>query len=218
MVGDFRPVDDALVVGHVDDGFPALCRGGILRRAINAHGIVAACVGGGVKPPAGRRGTDFQVTVVVGTVPQCRVASPSHNSQRVTAADFLACLHQQGRAMAEVQEIDGVGRLVCVQLNTNVVAPLPGLVAAVEHNPRPDDLAGDLLAFVVGHSDGLVVQPYQVDAAVPGLTAAARPAVTAPAVHDLHATVENACQSHALASKAAMRFSNSRILLLTGVR
>ena len=29
-VGDFRPVDDALVVGHVDDDFPGLCRGGVL--------------------------------------------------------------------------------------------------------------------------------------------------------------------------------------------
>ena len=129
-------------------------------------------------------------------VGQRRIAGIAHDSQRVPACHALPGLDQKRRTVGKIQKVHGVGRLPAVQLNTDIIAPLPGLVAPVRDDTRPGHAARDALAFIVGHSDRRVVQPGQVKPAVPDLAPAAGPAPAGVGEAHLGAARKNSCLLH----------------------
>lgn len=99
--------------------------------------------------------------------------------------------------MTEVHEIDSIGGLVGIKLDTNIIPPLPRSVGMVGHDTRSRHTAFDRLLRAVGHlivrhEDNIAVDAHDVHAAVPRLATAACHAVAAIAVLDLHAAIKNA--------------------------
>lgn len=104
---------------------------------------------------------------------------PVHDGAPLAADDAITDIDKQAGAMAEVHEIDRIGGLVGIKLDTNIPS-LPCSVGMVGHDTRPRHTAFDGLLRAVGHlivrhEDNVAVDAhvYDVHAAVPCLSAAA---------------------------------------------
>ena len=162
--------------------------------AIDACLVGDGCIGRRVKPLAAGRGSYFKMTVRVRAL--C-IACLAHDGKLLAADDAITDIDKQAGAMAEVHEIDRIGGLVGIKLDTNIIPPLPCSVGMVGHDTRPRHTAFDGLLRAVGHlivrhEDNVAVDAHDVHAAVPCLSAAACHAVAAIAVLDLHAAIKNA--------------------------
>ena len=83
-------------------------------------------------------------------VSKCRISSVPHNGNLVSAFNFLTNPNQEFLAMAKIKVVHGIWRLICVQLNADIIAPFPSPVALVGNDSCRYDSAGNAFIVVCG--------------------------------------------------------------------
>ena len=167
------------MVRHINQHFLAAC----LHRlaTVCARLVGYACICSRVKALALGSGSHLKVAV---RPCACGVAGLADNRQHIAGLDFCPFVDKQLRAVCKIQIVHCIRGLVCVQLHADIIAPFPCLVALVRHDAGCNNSSCNALAVVAGHADFVVIHTANINAAVPGLAAAAR--VTVAAVRVLH--------------------------------
>ena len=176
----------------------------LFRAAVHARRVGAPGVGGRVQPCAVCCGAHLKMAVRVGRVGQRRIAGIAHNAQRVPAGHPLPGLDQQPCAVGKVEKIHRIRGLRAVKLHTEIPAPLPGPVLSVGHDARPRHPPGDPLSFITGHPHGRIVQPHQIQTAVPHTAAAPCKPKAGVGVGDPGAPCKDTALPHAVTPPCAV--------------
>ncbi len=80
------------------------------------------------------------------------IARLAHDGKLLAADERITDIDKQAGAMAEVHEIDRIGGLVGIKLDTNIIPHSTFLVGMVGHDTRPRHTAFDGLLRAVGIS------------------------------------------------------------------